>query len=172
MSPPPRRQQDPTPALLRPQTKAPDNKVGLAPPQAPGTPLKCLRTKGGGHHNHRDSPEQTPALTPLHPSFPGQVQASPQRHRLLGEWRLREGQGVPRWPRLSWQSGAEAGGHRVPVQAGQTTAGRDGVKSGPPGLPPLSLEMAPWFQNDSLPLLICILRVRSFALCKSLDRNR
>lgn len=34
-------------------------------------------------------------------------------------------------------------------------------------------EMAPWFENDSLlPLLICILRVRSFALCKSLDRNR
>lgn len=36
-----------------------------------------------------------------------------------------------------------------------------------------SFEMAPWFENDSLlPLLICILRVRSFALCKSLDRNR
>ena len=73
MSPPPRRQQDPTPALLRLQTRAPDNKVGLAPPQAPGTPLKCLRTGGGGHHNHRDSTQADPSPQPLStpPSWTG-----------------------------------------------------------------------------------------------------
>lgn len=184
--------------------EAPTDKVGPAPPQAPGTPLKCLRTGApGGHHFHRALPEQPQAwaprpLPPLPPHVGARIPPKPQAHgrtedtppqqavRRAG-WHAavslgRRGAQCPHplgFPGGQGQSPVATG---CPGQArrdqgrcdgaGRVPAGRDGVKCGPPSLPPISLEMAPWFQNDSLPLLICILRVRSFALCKSLDRNR
>lgn len=132
------------------QAQAPQH-VGATHPK----PLAPRETQGPF------APAGLPGKAGGHPGLSGGTRSGP-----LGGWGLIPSPGHPRGLRPALGCCDSPGPGTATSSSWPAATGLSRVPA--PHLP----EMAPWFRNGSLPLVICILRVRSFALCKSLDRNR